>query len=91
MGALDIVDSVAAEAEPAGGEPGPAEGAKGRWPAEIGEALGIPRGAGSGVTGGALPVKGGLVIGFSRMNRIATTRCLSIGKRESEYGCACHE
>ncbi len=30
----------------------------------------IPRGAGSGMTGGALPVQGGLVIGFSRMNRI---------------------
>ncbi len=30
----------------------------------------IPRGAGSGMTGGALPVRGGLVISFSRMNRI---------------------
>lgn len=30
----------------------------------------IPRGAGSGTTGGALPVQGGLVVGFSRMNRI---------------------
>lgn len=30
----------------------------------------IPRGAGSGTTGGALPVQGGLVIGFSRMKRI---------------------
>ncbi|MEA2114084.1 MAG: FAD-linked oxidase C-terminal domain-containing protein [Thermodesulfobacteriota bacterium] len=30
----------------------------------------VPRGAGSGMTGGALPVKGGLVIGLSRMNRI---------------------
>ena len=30
----------------------------------------IPRGAGSGMTGGALPVQGGLVIAFSRMNRI---------------------
>ena len=30
----------------------------------------IPRGAGSGMTGGALPVQGGLVIGLSRMNRI---------------------
>ena len=30
----------------------------------------IPRGAGSGLTGGALPVKGGLVLGTSRMNRI---------------------
>ena len=30
----------------------------------------IPRGAGSGMTGGALPVQGGLVITFSRMNRI---------------------
>ena len=30
----------------------------------------IPRGAGSGMTGGSLPVNGGLVIVFSRMNRI---------------------
>ncbi|RUM36449.1 MAG: glycolate oxidase subunit GlcD [Desulfobulbus sp.] len=30
----------------------------------------IPRGAGSGMTGGALPIYGGLVIVFSRMNRI---------------------
>ncbi|MCI5166876.1 MAG: FAD-binding protein [Candidatus Electrothrix sp. GM3_4] len=30
----------------------------------------IPRGAGSGTTGGALPVHGGLVIGFTRMHRI---------------------
>ncbi len=30
----------------------------------------IPRGAGSGMTGGSLPVAGGLVIVFSRMNRI---------------------
>ncbi|XCN71911.1 MAG: FAD-linked oxidase C-terminal domain-containing protein [Candidatus Electrothrix aestuarii] len=30
----------------------------------------IPRGAGSGTTGGALPVQGGLVVGFSRMKRI---------------------
>ncbi|CAK8721881.1 GlcD2 [Candidatus Electrothrix aarhusensis] len=30
----------------------------------------IPRGAGSGTTGGALPVHGGLIIGFSRMHRI---------------------
>ena len=30
----------------------------------------IPRGAGSGTTGGALPVQGGLVIVFSRMKRI---------------------
>ncbi len=30
----------------------------------------IPRGAGSGATGGALPVAGGLVISFARMNRI---------------------
>ncbi len=30
----------------------------------------IPRGAGSGMTGGALPVHGGLIIAFSRMNKI---------------------
>jgi glycolate oxidase len=30
----------------------------------------VPRGAGSGTTGGSLPVQGGLVITFSRMNRI---------------------
>ena len=30
----------------------------------------VPRGAGSGMTGGSLPVKGGLVVVTSRMNRI---------------------
>lgn len=30
----------------------------------------IPRGAGSGMTGGAVPVKGGLVMAFSRINHI---------------------
>jgi glycolate oxidase len=30
----------------------------------------IPRGAGSGATGGALPVQGGLVVSFNRMRRI---------------------
>jgi glycolate oxidase len=30
----------------------------------------VPRGAGSGLTGGAIPVKGGLVLVTSRMNRI---------------------
>jgi len=30
----------------------------------------VPRGAGSGMTGGAVPVKGGLVMGTSRMNKI---------------------
>ena len=30
----------------------------------------IPRGAGSGMTGGAVPVQGGVVLAFSRMNRI---------------------
>lgn len=30
----------------------------------------VPRGAGSGMTGGALPVAGGLVVGLGRMNRI---------------------
>ncbi len=30
----------------------------------------VPRGAGSGVTGGALPVHGGLVLSLERMNRI---------------------
>lgn len=30
----------------------------------------VPRGAGSGATGGALPIAGGLVISFSRMNHI---------------------
>jgi len=30
----------------------------------------VPRGAGTGMTGGALPVAGGLVLGLSRMNRI---------------------
>ncbi len=30
----------------------------------------VPRGAGSGLTGGSLPVRGGVVISFERMNRI---------------------
>ena len=30
----------------------------------------VPRGAGSGMTGGSLPVRGGVVLVFSRMNRI---------------------
>jgi len=30
----------------------------------------VPRGAGSGYTGGSLPVKGGIVISFERMNKI---------------------
>ncbi len=32
----------------------------------------VPRGAGSGMSGGALPVKGGLVMGMSRFDRILT-------------------
>lgn len=30
----------------------------------------VPRGAGTGMTGGSVPVKGGVVIAFARMNRI---------------------
>jgi glycolate oxidase len=30
----------------------------------------VPRGAGTGLSGGAIPVAGGVVMGFSRMNRI---------------------
>ena len=30
----------------------------------------VPRGAGTGMTGGSIPVNGGLVVAFSRMNRI---------------------
>lgn len=30
----------------------------------------LPRGAGTGLSGGAIPVTGGIVVGFSRMNRI---------------------
>src|ERR1051326_168381 len=30
----------------------------------------VPRGAGTGLSGGAIPIYGGIVIGFSRMNRI---------------------
>ena len=30
----------------------------------------VPRGAGTGLSGGALPVEGGVVVGLSRMNRI---------------------
>lgn len=32
----------------------------------------VPRGAGTGMTGGALPIQGGLVIALGRMNRILT-------------------
>ncbi len=30
----------------------------------------VPRGAGSGLTGGSVPVRGGVVVSFERMNRI---------------------
>jgi len=30
----------------------------------------IPRGSGTGLTGGSVPVKGGVVLSFTRMNRI---------------------
>ncbi len=30
----------------------------------------LPRGAGTGLSGGAIPIAGGIVLGFSRMNRI---------------------
>jgi len=36
---------------------------------ECGEPV-VPRGAGTGLCGGAIPVRGGLVISFARMNRI---------------------
>jgi glycolate oxidase len=36
---------------------------------ELGEPV-VPRGAGTGLCGGAIPVRGGLVISFARMNRI---------------------
>jgi glycolate oxidase len=36
---------------------------------ECGEPI-IPRGAGTGLCGGAVPVKGGLVVSFARMNRL---------------------
>jgi glycolate oxidase len=36
---------------------------------ECGEPL-VPRGAGTGLCGGAVPVRGGIVISFARMNRI---------------------
>ena len=36
---------------------------------ECGEPI-VPRGAGTGLCGGAVPVRGGLVISFARMNRI---------------------
>jgi glycolate oxidase len=35
----------------------------------------VARGAGSGMTGGSLPVQGGLVLAFSRMNRILEIDC----------------
>jgi len=40
----------------------------------------IPRGAGSGLTGGSLPVQGGVVVAMSRMNRILgidTDNCIA--------------
>jgi len=37
-----------------------------------------PRGAGVGYTGGALAIHGGLVLGFSRMNRILSVDCQSM-------------
>src|ERR1700736_919042 len=36
---------------------------------ECGEAV-VPRGAGTGLCGGAVPPRGGLVVSFARMNRI---------------------
>jgi len=57
------------------------------WPATVGEVsrvmavaqrAGMPvvaRGAGSGMTGGALPVAGGLVLAMSRFNRILEIDC----------------
>ena len=30
----------------------------------------VPRGAGTGLCGGAVPARGGIVISFARMNRI---------------------
>jgi glycolate oxidase len=40
-----------------------------RIAAELGEPI-VPRGAGTGLCGGAVPVSGGVVISFTRMNRI---------------------
>lgn len=37
--------------------------------AEFGEPI-VPRGAGTGLCGGAVPVEGGIVVSFARMNRI---------------------
>ncbi len=56
------------------------------WPVRPGEVAGIlriadrervpvyPRGAGSGMTGGAVPVAGGIVVDFTRMDRILEIR-----------------
>lgn len=59
----------------------------------------VPRGAGTGTTGGALPVKGGIVISMDRMNRILnidpenmiavvepSVITLELQKRLEEYG-----
>ena len=35
----------------------------------------VPRGAGSGMSGGAVPVKGGIVLAMSRLNRILEIDC----------------
>ena len=46
----------------------------------------VPRGAGSGMSGGALPVKGGLVIAMNRLNRILN-RILFIKCRHQNRNC----
>jgi glycolate oxidase len=43
----------------------------------------IPRGAGTGLCGGAVPVKGGLVISFARMNRLLE---LDVRNRRARVG-----
>ena len=44
--------------------------------ARIAQEFGVPfvgRGAGTGLSGGSIPVQGGILVGFSRMNRIVET------------------
>ena len=45
-----------------------------------------PRGAGSGMTGGALPVRGGIVLSTERMQRIIDDRRPTIASRVVEPG-----
>jgi glycolate oxidase len=38
----------------------------------------IPRGSGTGLSGGSIPVSGGIIVGFANMNRILEIDCLNL-------------